>query len=501
MSLRRREGLAALSGLLLVLSFPKFGHGAVAWAALLPLLIALPGVSGWPALRLGYVTGAVAGLGLLYWTALVVTQFGGLSLPVAALVMALLCLAVAAFPAAFAWVVARWLERLGPAGLLLAPLAWVATEMVRSYTALRFPWALLGYSQWSQPAVIQIASLTAVYGVSALVASSSAALAYCAHEPRLARRIGALAGALALIGGATLWGALSIGAPLDPSGRVRVGLVQASIPQDQKWSEQAYFDNLTKHVALTRRAAAEGAKLIVWPESAVPYRFDDDPGAADLLRNLARETGAHLAFGNDDHHGGVHYVGAKMLAPDGRLALRYHKMRLVPFGEYVPLQPLLTLGGRYAAKLVQQVADFTPGERAEIGAAGRPLGIFICYEAIFPDLVRQFTESGAELLVNVTNDGWYGRTSAPYQHLAMAVFRAVENRRYLVRAANTGISAIVDPWGRVQASTRLFEARALVGEVSYLRAQTAYSRFGDVFGWACLLASLGLTLMRRAPRR
>jgi apolipoprotein N-acyltransferase len=501
LSPRRREGLAALSGLLLVLSFPKFGHGAVAWVALAPLLIALPGVAGWTAVRLGYVTGAVSGLGLLYWTALVVTQFGGLPLPVAALVMAFLCLAVAAFPAAFAWMLASWIGRLGPAALLLAPVAWVATEMLRSYTALRFPWALLGYSQWNQPAVIQIASLSAVYGVSLLVASSSAALAYCAHEPRRGRRLAALAGVLALIGGATLWGALSIGSPLEPSGRVRVGLVQASIPQDQKWSEQAYFDNLTKHVTLTRRAAAEGARLIVWPESAVPYRFDDDPGAADLLRNLARETGAHLAFGNDDHRGGVHYVGAKLLAPDGRLALRYHKMRLVPFGEYVPLKPLLTLGGRYAAKLVKQVADFTPGERAEVGDAGRPLGIFICYEAIFPDLVRQFTGSGAELLVNVTNDGWYGRTSAPYQHLAMAVFRAVENRRYLVRAANTGISAIVDPWGRIQASSELFEARALVGEVSYLRGETVYARFGDVFGWACLLASLALTFAPRHPRR
>jgi apolipoprotein N-acyltransferase len=184
-----------------------------------------------------------------------------------------------------------------------------------------------------------------------------------------------------------------------------------------------------------------------------------------------------------------------MLTPEGEVVYRYHKMQLVPFGEYVPLQPLLTLGGRVVAKVVQQVADFTPGREATVAEAdGRRLGTFICYEAIFPHLVRRFTAQGAELLVNITNDAWYGRTSAPHQHLAMTVFRAVENQRYLVRAANTGIPAVVDPRGRVVASTALFDRTVLVREVGLLAGRTFYSRYGDVFAWSCLAATLGITL-------
>jgi apolipoprotein N-acyltransferase len=191
-----------------------------------------------------------------------------------------------------------------------------------------------------------------------------------------------------------------------------------------------------------------------------------------------------------------------MVDPEGRLAYRYHKIRLVPFGEYVPLKPLLTLGGRYGAKLVRQVADFTPGREHTLAAVdGHRLGAFICYEAIFPDLVRHFAAGGAELLVNVTNDGWYGRTSAPHQHLSMALFRAVENGRYLVRAANTGISAVVDTRGRVVARTELFEATALVRDVPLLGEATFYARHGDVFAWTCAALALGLTGAAFSVRR
>jgi apolipoprotein N-acyltransferase len=193
-----------------------------------------------------------------------------------------------------------------------------------------------------------------------------------------------------------------------------------------------------------------------------------------------------------------------MLSPGGELVLRYHKIQLVPFGEYVPLQPLLTLGGRLSAKLVEQVADFTPGVEAAVGEVdGRRIGGFICYESVFPQLVRRFSAGGAELLVNMTNDAWYGRTSAPYQHLAMSVFRAVENRRTLVRAANTGITAIVDPFGRVVEKTALFGRTVLVGDVDVVSARTFYTRHGDVFAGAALGATAVLTglVIASRPRR
>jgi apolipoprotein N-acyltransferase len=216
------------------------------------------------------------------------------------------------------------------------------------------------------------------------------------------------------------------------------------------------------------------------------------------LRDLVRHYGIYLLFGNDDREEGADergriWVGAKMLDPAGGLALRYHKIRLVPFGEYVPIQSVLTLGGRFSAKLVQEAGDFTPGQEYALGAVdGHPVAAFICYEAIFPDLVREFAAGGAQLLVNITNDGWYGRTSAPYQHFAMAKFRAVENERYLVRAANTGISAVVDPHGRVVAQTELFEKTVLVRDVPLLAGSTFYSRHGDLFAWACLGAAVAL---------
>jgi apolipoprotein N-acyltransferase len=230
----------------------------------------------------------------------------------------------------------------------------------------------------------------------------------------------------------------------------------------------------------------------------VPFLFDETPAVRELLKKLVSEGDVYLLFGNDDREDGVNgrvFVGAKLLTPKGDVALRYHKIRLVPFGEFVPLQPLLTLGGRYGAKLVQQVADFSPGaEYAIADVGGAHVSSFICYEAIFPDLVREFTARGADLLVNMTNDAWYGRTSAPYQHFAMAAFRAVENRKYLVRAANTGITAVVDPHGRTLEKTALFERTTLVRDVPIVPGQTFYSRHGDVFAWACCAIALVLTL-------
>ncbi len=492
------DALALLSGLLLSLSFPKFGHAFFAWVALAPLLIALfraPG--GWAAARLGYVTGASAAVGILYWTSLVVVQYGGLSLPLGIGVMLLLCLAVAVFPALFAWSTARACRVLGTRGLLVAPFVWVGTEILRAYTFFRFPWCLLGYSQHEQLPVIQIASVTGVYGVSFVVALASSVLAFVAVEAsRTARRtaLSALAGVLALVTGT---GLVALGRPVAESGRVRAALVQASITQLDKWDPGKELENLEVHLRLSREAAAQGATFLVWPESAVPFYFDHSPPIAEKLRGFTRETQTTLLFGNDDvldrpPDPPQLWVGAKMLGPDGTLLYRYHKNRLVPFGEYVPMKPVLTLGGRFAARLVRNVADFVPGHEATTGTVdGHGVGTSICYEAIFPDFVRQFSRNGAELLVNVTNDGWYGTTSAPYQHFSMAAFRAVENRKWLLRAANTGISAFVDPRGRVVARTGLFEKRALPGDAIFVPGLTFYARFGDVFGWTCLaLAAL-----------
>ena len=488
----RRDGLAALSGVLLVLSFPKFGSPAVAWVALVPLLVALHGAGGWRAARLGYLTGAVSAIGLLYWTALVIFQYGG-GIPrvVAVLITLALCFAFAVFPLLFGWATGRLVAAFGTRGLLGAPFLWVASELLRVHTFFEFPWCLLGYSQQPFTPVIQLASVTAVYGVSFVLVASSTLLALALVEPRLQRP--ALAGLVALV--ALTWGlgAYALGRPLREAGRITVGLVQGGIRQEDKWLPENAWSNVGRHLELTREAARRGARLVVWPESAVPFLYDEEPALAEQLQETVRRGGFYLYFGNDDREPGRIFVGAKLLDPKGDVTARYRKMHLVPFGEYVPLKAIFTLGGRVAAKVVQEVSDFSPGTEAVTGEVdGHRIGGYICYEAIFPDLVRRFAAQGAELFVNITNDAWYGQTSAPHQHLAMAAFRAVENRRYMVRAANTGITAVVDPWGRVLEPTQLFDRTVLVREVPFVAETSFYTRHGDLFAYACAAAACAL---------
>jgi apolipoprotein N-acyltransferase len=491
-----REGLALLSGLLLFLSFPKFGHGIVAWFALTPLLLALPGVTPRRAARLAYLTGVSGAAGLLYWTAITVTQYGGLSLLVGIGVMLLLALAFALPNALFGWATGRACGAFGPRGLLLAPVFWVASEILRTHTLFEFPWCLLGYSQHRLLPFIQIADLAGVYGVSFVVASASATLAYVAWERERRGRHRASAAFLLLLVATGAYGLFRLRQRLPESGHVRAAVVQASITQDEKWDPEKEMDNLQRHLALSEQALAEEPQLIVWPESAVPFFFDYEPLVAEPLRKLSRTNHVWLLFGNDDLERRAAdvprlWVGAKLLAPHGALAYRYHKNHLVPFGEYVPLKPLFTLGGHIGAQLVHRVGEFTPGSEATVATLdGHALGTFICYESIFPGLVREFSRNGAELLVNITNDGWYGTTSAPYQHFAMATFRAVENRKWLLRAANTGISGFVDPKGRVVRASQLFEKRAIVGEAAFVPGLTVYARIGDAFAWLCLAVAV-----------
>ncbi len=488
-----------------MLSFPKFGHAAVAWLALVPLLVALHGATGWRAARIGYVTGAVSAIGLLYWTALVVVQYGGIPLVVGALIMLALCLAFALFPLLFGWATGRLVSRFGTLGLLGTPFLWVGTELLRVHTFFEFPWCLLGYSQHPFLPVIQIASVTAVYGVSFLLVLFGALVAVALLEPR--RRTACLTAAAVLVAGTWAAGSVVLARPVAETGRVTVGLVQGGIKQEDKWLPETAWSNVGRHVQLTEQAAAQGATLVVWPESAVPFLYDEEPALANLLQETVSRLGVFLFFGNDDREAGPDgerqiYVGAKLLDPGGRVGARYRKIHLVPFGEYVPLKAVFTFGGRFAAKLVREVADFSPGKEPVTGdVAGHRVGGYICYEAIFPSLVRQFTANGAELLLNITNDAWYGRTSAPYQHMAMAAFRAVENRRYVVRAANTGITAVVDPRGRVLESTRLFDTTVLVREVPFVSEPSFYARHGDLFERACAAVALSLVAASYGWRR
>lgn len=510
MTLKRRLALSALSGILLSASFPKPALAPLAFVALVPLLAALPGASPRVGFLCGEVAGGVQGFVLLFWVHEVLVRYGGASTTIALILTLGLALAFGLFVAGFGLLQAHLWAGLGNRSLLLAPFAWVTCEFARGHLLFGFPWCLLGYSQVEFPELIQVASITSVHGVSFLLVSVSAGFAHAwlARTP-FERRLGLTFPAL-LISGAMGFGHSQMQHQLAEGEDLRVGVIQASIPQDQKWESALLRSNFERHLDLSHEVVQRGARLIVWPESAIAYELDLYPEVRAAVSDFTTREGVFLLTGNDDRQrdgsGAMRsYVGAKLISPTGDIVMRYHKMRLVPFGEYLPLPEGI---GRALSiqRLVDNISDFTPGTDPSTGLAfGTSIGAFICYEAIFPDLVRLFPMNRAQVLFNLTNDGWYGTSAAPYQHYAMARFRAVENRRYLVRAANTGISAIIDPFGREVARTELMEARALVGDVRAVSDISFYSRHGDLFAWSVGAVSvLGAALAafrKAAPAR
>lgn len=495
--------LSAISGVLLALSFPGYGYPALAWIALAPLLIALDRGTLPRACGLGLVAGLLYFSGTLYWITQVMVVYGGLHPAVAVSVNATLVAYLAVFPAVFAVVMWRIQLAFGHRALLAAPVVWVATELGRTHLFGGFPWVLLGYSQTSVLPVAQVASVLGVYGVSALVAMVSAAAANVAIAPRSGRRYLPLVGAFATVVIVAVWGSDRIaGGELVRAGEpVRVGLIQGNVDQAEKWDPARATAIFADYLRMTRDAIEEGADLVVWPESAIPFTFDDDIASADQVRALARETQTALLLGSDEIVRGApvrYYNSAFLVSADGSTAGVYRKMHLVPFGEYVPLKRLFF----FAAPLVEAVSDFSPGTSPVLlPIDGHPVSTAICYEIVYPDFVRRFVLSGSELLTTVTNDAWFGRTSAPYQHFVQASMRAIENGRYLVRSANTGISGIVDPYGRVMAESELFEPAVIVRQVRFLRGSTIYTRTGDMFAYASVVATLGLLVLVRRSRR
>jgi apolipoprotein N-acyltransferase len=270
--------------------------------------------------------------------------------------------------------------------------------------------------------------------------------------------------------------------------------VQGNIPQDEKWNPARAAAILERYLAMTREAAQRKARLVVWPESSTPFYFEEDRLDADRVRSVVRETGIALLFGSDQIERGdppKYYNSAFVLRADGSTAGVYRKMYLVPFGEYVPLKRLLF----FVAPLVDAVADFSPGQGAvTLPVNGFTISTAICYEIVYPGLVRQTVLAGSGLLTTITNDAWYGHSSAPYQHFEQASMRAIEQGRYLVRSANTGISGIVDPYGRLVIESALFEPAVLVGDVRVLTGLTVYGRIGDLLAYLCAAVTAGAAI-------
>jgi apolipoprotein N-acyltransferase len=434
------------------------------------------------------------------------TTFGGLAVFAAALLVAYLAL----FPAAFAAALFHLQRTMGArAAVLSAAPIWITTELGRQYVWDGFPWELLGYSQITMLPIAQLASVTGVYGLSGLLVLVSAALALLVLERGRPRWIVAAIVAI-LVTALAVWGSrrIATGTLASAGERVRVAVVQGNIQQADKWNPALRDVIVGRYVTMTRQAIEQGATFILWPESSLPVYFEEDPVRASVVRRLAREHRVTLLIGSDQveraRPGGaledpanLYYNAAFLVSPDGSTAAVYRKMHLVPFGEYVPLQRLLFFVG----PIVEAVSNFTPGREPTLLPVGtHKVSTAICYEVIFGSLIRQFVTDGSELLTTITNDAWYGRSSAAYQHWDQASMRSIENGRYLARAANTGISGFVDPYGRALQKTALFEQAVVVQDIAFLQGTTVYGRVGDLIAWLSLAFSVAALLASRRVR-
>jgi len=473
----------------------------VSLVAIVPLLVAVAGWRGRPGVfrgqsfRRGAALGAVAGivhyLGTIYWTGAVVETFGGLPGFVAWLCALLLALYMAAYTSLACGLIGATVQRLGAPGLVIAPIAWVAAEFARGHVLGGFPWIPLGSAVVTLVPVAQLASLVGVYGLSFfLVALGTLVALTLTSEGRT--RLAAAVSAVLLLLSVSVWGSLRVAdARLTREGTpLTIALIQPNISQEDKWNRALVGEIGRRYTALTRRAVAEGARAVLWPESATPYLFNEDPVQSAAVRALVRESGVPLLFGTDEVERGEppkYYNSAFMLDSTGAVAAVYRKMQLVPFGEFVPLKELLF----FVAPLVESVSEFTPGDRVTmLPIDGHMASTAICYEVVYPHLIRRAVLEGAELLTTITNDAWYGTSSAPYQHFELASMRAIEQGRYLARAANTGISGVVDPYGRPVVATRLFEEAVVRAEIRFLQSRTLYATIGDAVAIASLVLAL-----------
>jgi apolipoprotein N-acyltransferase len=452
----------------------------------------------WQASGLGFVAGVTYFAGTVYWVTQVMVTYGDVPLVAALLINAAFVIYLALFVLAFAIAMAWLTAAGGPNALLVAPLVWVTTELGRTYILTGFPWVLLGYSQSAVLPIAQLASVFGVFGLSALVVSVGGATAFAAVVLGSSRP--AVSGAairkaaftplvvtLLFVAMTAIWGALRIrtGELLASGEPIRVGLLQGNVPEADRWQDQKAAAVFLRYIDMTRQAVARGARFVVWPESATPYAFGDDIRGTERMTGLARSLHVPLLIGSDQIvHGSEtkYYNAAVLVRSDGSAGGVYKKVHLVPFGEYVPARRVFF----FMSRIVQAVSDFAAGDTFDVlPVDGHLVSTAICYEIIYPNLVRQFTVEGSELLTTITNDSWFGATSAPYQHFAQASMRAIENGRFLVRAANTGISGIVDPYGRVLTTTALYTQAVVVGDVRFLKDTTIYARTGDIFAYAC----------------
>ncbi len=485
--------LSMLSGAMLVAGFPPYDIYFLPWLSLVPFLIALRNKNMKRSFLLGIIMGLAYFLGTIYWVYHSMYVYGYLPLSVSIIILLLLCLYLSLYIGSFALLYNYIFSRSPVPASIAVPVVWVTLEFARTYALTGYPWALLGYTQYTLLPVIQIADITGIYGVSFLVASVNGAV----YDMTLSRHTtipgGSRQNRWQMPSAAALLIVVLIAAVIYGTGKlneedlghnITISIVQGNIPQDKKWDYRFQQEVIDTYKKLTLEVSENKPDLIVWPETAVPFVFGRHRQFTEEVTGLPTDLGTYLLFGSMMTKGRDRLANsAVLLSPSGEIASVYDKIHLVPYGEYVPLRNLLP----FVDKLTAGSGDFAEGlEPVVMETPFAKISTLICYEIIFPGLVRKFADNGADLLVTITNDAWFGRTAAPYQHFSMAVFRAIENRVPVARAANTGVSGFIDSRGRIMNSSEIFVEATLTETVSTGTEKSFYAEYGDIFVYLCI---------------
>jgi apolipoprotein N-acyltransferase len=494
--------LAILSGLLLACAFPNVGIGWLVFIAFVPLFVALARArSAWESALLGWLSQFTAWLLMVPWVVRVMSHYGGLPYITGVLIFCAMCAVLGLYGALYGWIAWRIAPGASFARWLLVALAWPVIEYVRTYALTGFPWNLLAASIVDYTPMIQIDRVAGPYLVGFMILIPSIAIAWLiTQRPRGIERVLVIGGTtiLLFVWWATGLVASKLIARSTAAPTLRAALLQPNISQEMRWDEANLIAIYRRMTSMTEEAIGRGAKIVIWPESTVPLSYSSTEFYQSSIEALSKHYGVDIILGSvaEDPQHSSRMWNAAFLVSNGTTIGHYDKIRLVPFGEYVPLRKMLF----FAKKLVHAVGEF------EFGARDTPLvglaryGPAICYEVVFPEITRTQVRNGADVLVTITNDAWYDGTSAPRQHLNQARLRAVEDDRYLLRAATTGVSAFVDPTGRVIEELPMGRSGMILADFQVRSTTTPYVRFGDWFAWVAIAVTIGALWRRRRGR-
>lgn len=492
--------LCLASAIMLIFSFPDHNLWFLAWFAFVPVFSALNNKTNKQAFLLFFVTGIIFWSGTIYWLAHV-------TLPGTVALIFYLAL----YFAVFGLIIRPFTKRSTPYALILIPSIWVLLEYLRGFLFTGFPWALLGYSQYLNLPVIQIGDITGVWGVSFLVMMANAAIVEIiwSHKEGLRPRMKItviIAASFLLL---TLsYGYMRLFLQPQPSleGPLRISVIQGNIPQELKWNESSRGIIMEAYFAISDEALKGHPDLIIWPEAALPVVLEEEPSYYGYTRDFIKARKTPLLLGSATLKGDTYYNSALLISGEGNLLGRYDKLHLVPFGEYIPLRKALSF-----LETIVPIGDFSPGRDYAVfslpsdkSPSSGKFSVLICFEDLFPGLSRRFVKKGARFLVNITNDAWFGKSSSPYQHLSASVFRAVENRVFLARSANTGVSGFISPSGKIislvkdKYGNKIFIPGYETEDIFVpARSIGFYTRYGDIFVIICALLAVAAIFTRR----